>query len=87
MCATYWYSELLRSGRSGVQILVEERFSAPVQIGPEAHPASLTMGTVSFLGRGVKRPSGGTHPPPRPPFRVKVVNGLELYMSPSSVPS
>jgi len=26
------------------------RFSAPVQTGPEAHPASCTMGTGSFLG-------------------------------------
>jgi len=25
-------------------------FSAPVQTGPEAHPASCTMGTGSFLG-------------------------------------
>ena len=25
-------------------------FSAPVQTGPGAHPASCTMGTVSFLG-------------------------------------
>jgi len=26
------------------------RFSAPVQAGPGAHPASCTMGTGSFLG-------------------------------------
>ena len=26
------------------------RFSAPVQTGPEAHPASCTMGTASFPG-------------------------------------
>ena len=26
------------------------RFSAPVQTGPGAHPASYTMGTGSFLG-------------------------------------
>ena len=26
------------------------RFSAPVQTGPGAHPASCTMGTASFLG-------------------------------------
>ena len=38
------------------------RFSAPVQTGPEAHPASCTMGTGSFLG--VKRPGrGAVHPP------------------------
>ena len=28
----------------------EARFSAPVQTSPEAHPASYTMGTGSFLG-------------------------------------
>jgi len=28
------------------------RFSAPVQTGPEAHPASCTMGTGSFPGEG-----------------------------------
>jgi len=27
-----------------------ERFSAPVQTGPEAHPASCTMGTGVFPG-------------------------------------
>jgi len=32
---------------------VGARFSAPVQTGPGAHPASCTMGTGSFLG--VKR--------------------------------
>jgi len=26
------------------------RISAPVQIGPEAHPASCALGTGSFLG-------------------------------------
>jgi hypothetical protein len=37
---------------------MEARFSAPVQTGPGAHPASCTMGTESFLGvkssQGVK---------------------------------
>jgi len=36
---------------------VGARFSAPVQTGPEAHPASYKMGTGSFpgvrCGRGV----------------------------------
>ena len=36
---------------------VGARFSAPVQTGPGAHPASYTMGTGSFpgakIGRGV----------------------------------
>jgi len=30
----------------------EARISAPVQSGPEAHPASCTMGTGSFQGEG-----------------------------------
>jgi hypothetical protein len=38
-------------------------FSAPVQTGPGAHPASYTMGTRSFPG--VKLPGRGVyHPPP-----------------------
>ena len=47
----------LRAGRSGDRVPVEARFSAPVQTGPGAHPASCTMGTGSFprgkYGRGV----------------------------------
>ena len=34
----------------GIKIPVGARFSAPVQTGPGAHPASCTMGTVSFPG-------------------------------------
>ena len=42
---------------------MEARFSAPVQTGPEVHPASYTMGTRSFPG--VKRPGrGADHLPP-----------------------
>jgi hypothetical protein len=48
-----WYSDSLRAGRSGVGIPVEAIFSARVQTGPGADPASYTMGTGSFPG--VKR--------------------------------
>jgi hypothetical protein len=44
------YSDRLRAGRSGNRFPVRARFSAPVQTGPGAHPASCTMGTGSFLG-------------------------------------
>ena len=61
---TFMYSKLcrnsnsLRAGQSGDRI----EFSAPVQTGPEAHPASYTMGAGSFPrvqrpGRGVDHPS------------------------------
>jgi len=57
MCNRKWYSDCLQAGKSGDRIPVEARFSAPVQTGPEAHPASCTMGTGSFpgvsCGRGV----------------------------------
>jgi hypothetical protein len=36
--------------RSGDRIPVAARFSAPVQNGPGAHPASCTMGTACFPG-------------------------------------
>jgi hypothetical protein len=44
------YSDLLRAGQSRDRIPMGARFSAPIQIGPGALPASYTMGTGSFLG-------------------------------------
>jgi hypothetical protein len=43
--------------RSRDRILVGARFSAPVQTGPGAYPASYTMGTGSFTG--IKQPGCG----------------------------
>ena len=44
------HSDWLRAGRSEDRIPVGARFSAPVQTGPGAYPASCTMGTGSFPG-------------------------------------
>ena len=45
----------------GDRIPVEARFSAPVQTGPGANPASCTMGTGSFLGVNSGRSVTLTH--------------------------
>ena len=52
---------------AGTESWWEARFSAPVQTGPVAHPASCTMGTGTFPG--VKSGRGVTltlHPLPVP---------------------
>ena len=47
----------------GIESRWEARFSAPVQTGPGAHPASCTMGIGSFPR--IKLPErGADHPPP-----------------------
>jgi len=55
-------SDLLQAGRFGDRILVGARYSAPVQTGNGAHPASYTMCTGSFPR--VNRPGVAlsTHP-------------------------
>jgi len=51
-------------------MLVGAKFSAPVQTGLGAHPASYKMGTGPFLG--VKQPPRGVdHPPPYSAPRLK----------------
>jgi hypothetical protein len=59
------------------------RFSAPVQTGPGAHPASFTMDTGLFPG--VKRPGRGVDHPP--PSSAEVKEGVELYLYSPSGPS
>ena len=51
-------------------------FSTPVQTGPEANPASCTMGTGSFPGGEVRL---GRDTDPSPPSSSKVKNRVELY--------
>jgi hypothetical protein len=57
------------AGRSGDRIPVWATFSAHVQTGPGAHPASYTMGTGSFPG--VKKPGRGVEHPPHLAPRLK----------------
>ena len=53
----------------GIESRWGARFSAPFQIGPEAHPASCTMGTGSFPG--IKRPGRGVNHLPTSVAEVK----------------
>ena len=52
------------------------RFSAPVQTGHAAHPASYTVGNVSFPG--LKRPGRGVDHPS--PSSVEVKERVELHL-------
>jgi len=62
---------------------VGARFSAPVQNGPGAHPASFVMGTGSFPG--VRRPGRGVDH--SPPSSAEVKERVELYLYSPSGPS
>ena len=55
------------------------RFSVPVQTGPEAHPASYTMGTGSFPG--LKRSRRGVDHTPPSSAEVKERVEVNLYSS------
>jgi len=56
----------------GIESRWEARFSAPVQIGPGAYPASYIMSSGYFPG--VKRPGRGIkHPLPTPHVKERVV--------------
>ena len=64
----------------GIESRWGARFSASVQTGPRAHPASCTMGTRSFPG--VKRPGRGVEHPL--PSGTEIKERVELYLySPS----
>jgi hypothetical protein len=83
-CAVFRISDSLRSGRSGDRIPVQARFSAPVQTGPGAHPASYTRGTGSFLG--VNRPGCGVDHQPLSSTEVKQRVQLYLYFPWAFIP-
>ena len=59
------------------------RFSAHVQAGPEAYPASYTMGTGSFPG-GKRSGRHADHPTPS---GAEVKEKVELYFYSPSGPS
>ena len=62
----------------GIESRWEARFSAPVQNGPRAHPASYTIGTGLFWGGGNGPGRGLDHPPPS---SAQVNERVELYIS------
>jgi hypothetical protein len=62
---------------SGDQLLVGARFSAPVQTGPGAHPASCTTGTRFFPGVESGR---GVTMTPHPLLVLRSKNRVELYL-------
>ena len=66
----------------GIESRWGARFSALVQTGSEAHPASYTMGTGSFLG--AKRPGRGVN---HPPSRADAKERVQLYLYSPSGPS
>jgi hypothetical protein len=61
-------------------LVIESRYGAkflpPVQTGPEAYPASYTMGTGSFPE--VKRPGRGVDH--QSPSSAEVEGGVQLYV-------
>jgi hypothetical protein len=77
------YSDSLQAGQYWDRVLVRMRFSLPIQTDPEAHPASTTVGTGSFLG--VKQPGHGVDYPP--PSIAEVKERVQPYLYSPSEPS
>jgi hypothetical protein len=73
----------LRARRSEDRIPVEVRFSAHIQTGSGAHPASCTTSIGSFLV--VKGPERGVEHPP--PSSAEDKEKVELYLYSHSWPS
>jgi hypothetical protein len=71
------HSYSLGAGRAGDRIPVGKRFSAPVQKGPGAHPASYAMGAGS--SPGVTRPRRGVYHPNQSWAEVKERVERNLY--------
>ena len=70
------YSDSLRAGRSGDRISLRTRYSAPVQTGPGAQPATYIRGAGLFPG--VKRPGRGVDH--LPSCRAEVNYREEIYV-------
>jgi hypothetical protein len=66
-----------------IEIILTQEIASPVQTSSEAHPASHTVGTGSFLG--VKRPGRGVDHPSQSSAEVK--ERVELYLYSPSGPS
>ena len=67
-----------------LQLSDMSEFSAPVQTGHGAHPASCTTGTGSFPG--VKRPGSGVDHP-SPPHLLARLKKVKLYLYSPPLPS
>jgi hypothetical protein len=76
-------AQSLRAGRSGDRSPVGARFSAFVQTGPGAHPASYTMGTGSLPE--LKRSERGVDHPLSSSAEVK--ERVEVHLYSTSGPS